>query len=49
MIEPTESESKVEVDRLINAFISIRQEIKEVEVTIMIFFFEEGILFYSRI
>jgi glycine dehydrogenase len=31
MIEPTESESKVEVDRLINAFIAIRNEIKEVE------------------
>jgi len=31
MIEPTESESKYEVDRLIEALIMIRQEIKEVE------------------
>lgn len=31
MIEPTESESKAELDRFCDAFISIRQEIKEVE------------------
>ncbi len=31
MIEPTESESKEELDRFINALISIRQEIREVE------------------
>jgi glycine dehydrogenase len=32
MIEPTESESKVELDRFCDALISIRKEIKEVEV-----------------
>lgn len=31
MIEPTESESKEELDRFINALISIREEIKAVE------------------
>lgn len=31
MIEPTESESKEELDRFIDAMISIRQEIREVE------------------
>ena len=31
MIEPTESESKEELDRLIEAFISIRKEIAEIE------------------
>lgn len=31
MIEPTESESKEELDRFISALISIRQEIKDVE------------------
>ncbi|MCB0389650.1 MAG: aminomethyl-transferring glycine dehydrogenase [Bdellovibrionales bacterium] len=31
MIEPTESESKFEIDRFIEAMISIREEIKEVE------------------
>lgn len=31
MIEPTESESKAEVDRFIQAMISIREEIKEIE------------------
>jgi glycine dehydrogenase len=31
MIEPTESESKAELDRFCNAMISIRKEIKEVE------------------
>ena len=31
MIEPTESESKVEIDRLIEAMVSIRQEIAKVE------------------
>ncbi|KAF1842003.1 glycine dehydrogenase [Cucurbitaria berberidis CBS 394.84] len=31
MIEPTESESKVELDRFCDALISIRQEIKEIE------------------
>jgi glycine dehydrogenase len=31
MIEPTESESKEELDRFINALISIRKEIKAVE------------------
>jgi len=31
MIEPTESESKDELDRFINAMISIRQEIREIE------------------
>jgi len=31
MIEPTESESKEELDRFINSLISIRQEIKAVE------------------
>jgi len=31
MIEPTESESKDEIDRLCNALISIRQEIKQIE------------------
>jgi glycine dehydrogenase len=32
MIEPTESESLFEVDRICDAFIKIRAEIKEVEV-----------------
>lgn len=31
MIEPTESESKAEMDRYIDALISIRQEIREIE------------------
>ncbi|MEZ5537545.1 MAG: aminomethyl-transferring glycine dehydrogenase [Thiolinea sp.] len=31
MIEPTESESKTEIDRFINAMIQIRQEIRKVE------------------
>ncbi len=31
MIEPTESESKEELDRFIDALISIREEIREVE------------------
>ena len=31
MIEPTESESKTEIDRFISAMISIRKEIKEIE------------------
>lgn len=31
MIEPTESESKDEIDRFIDAMISIREEIKEIE------------------
>lgn len=31
MIEPTESESKEELDRFANALISIRQEIREIE------------------
>ena len=31
MIEPTESESKEELDRFINALISIREEIKAIE------------------
>lgn len=31
MIEPTESESKAELDRFIEAMISIRQEIRDVE------------------
>jgi len=31
MIEPTESESKEELDRFCDALISIRQEIREVE------------------
>lgn len=31
MIEPTESESKQELDRLVNALISIRGEIKDIE------------------
>ena len=31
MIEPTESESKVELDRFVESMIMIRQEIKEVE------------------
>ncbi|TQS32605.1 hypothetical protein Golomagni_07075, partial [Golovinomyces magnicellulatus] len=31
MIEPTESESKEELDRFVNALISIRQEIREIE------------------
>lgn len=31
MIEPTESESKEELDRFINALISIREEIRAVE------------------
>jgi glycine dehydrogenase len=31
MIEPTESESKVEIDRFCNALISIRQEIRDIE------------------
>ncbi len=31
MIEPTESESKEELDRFIDALVSIRQEIREVE------------------
>lgn len=31
MIEPTESESKEELDRFVDAMISIREEIREVE------------------
>lgn len=31
MIEPTESESKEELDRFIDALISIREEIREIE------------------
>lgn len=31
MIEPTESENKVEIDRFCNALIAIRQEIREIE------------------
>ena len=31
MLEPTESESKAELDRLCDAFIAIRQEIREIE------------------
>lgn len=31
MIEPTESESKQELDRLVNALISIRGEIRDIE------------------
>ena len=31
MIEPTESESKIEIDRFIDAMVSIRQEVKQVE------------------
>ena len=31
MIEPTESESKEEIDRFIDAMISIREEIREIE------------------
>jgi glycine dehydrogenase len=31
MIEPTESESKVEIDRFCNAMIAIREEIREIE------------------
>ncbi|HPS65726.1 MAG TPA: glycine dehydrogenase (aminomethyl-transferring), partial [Ignavibacteria bacterium] len=31
MVEPTESESKYELDRFINAMISIRKEIDEIE------------------
>jgi len=31
MVEPTESESKVELDRFIDALLSIRQEIREIE------------------
>ncbi|KAJ1547610.1 hypothetical protein HK096_002086 [Nowakowskiella sp. JEL0078] len=31
MIEPTESESKFEIDRFVDAMISIRQEIREIE------------------
>jgi glycine dehydrogenase len=31
MIEPTESESKLEIDRFCNALISIRQEIRDIE------------------
>jgi len=31
MIEPTESESKAELDRFCNAMISIRKEIQEIE------------------
>ena len=31
MIEPTESESKAELDRLIDALIAIREEIRQVE------------------
>lgn len=31
MIEPTESESKEEMDRLVDAMISIREEIREIE------------------
>ena len=31
MIEPTESESKAELDRFADALISIRQEIREIE------------------
>ena len=31
MIEPTESESKAELDRLCNALISIRGEIRDIE------------------
>jgi glycine dehydrogenase len=32
MVEPTESESKAEIDRFIESLISIRQEIKEIEI-----------------
>lgn len=32
MVEPTESESKQELDRFCDALISIRQEIAEIEV-----------------
>lgn len=35
MIEPTESESKAEIDRFIEALISIRSEIQEVELGIV--------------
>ena len=31
MIEPTESESKAEIDRFINSMVSIRKEIEEIE------------------
>lgn len=31
MVEPTESEDKAELDRLVEAFISIRMEIKAIE------------------
>ena len=31
MIEPTESESKAELDRLIDAMLAIREEIRQVE------------------
>ena len=31
MVEPTESESKEELDRMIDAFLVIRQEIREIE------------------
>jgi len=31
MIEPTESESKEELDRFVTALISIREEIREIE------------------
>ncbi len=31
MVEPTESESKMEIDRFIDAMISIREEIREIE------------------
>ena len=31
MVEPTESESKIEIDRFIDAMISIREEIREIE------------------
>lgn len=31
MIEPTESESKAEIDRFCEAMISIRKEIREIE------------------
>jgi glycine dehydrogenase len=32
MVEPTESESKVEVDRFVDALLAIREEIREVEI-----------------
>ena len=31
MIEPTESESKQELDRMVNALIAIRGEIRDIE------------------